>query len=149
MFSLTYLYIFGIGKVPFSIQMQGYILVALAAIPLAIFGILPNAMIADIAEADGIETGNFKAGIFFGARTFMSKLGQAIAMIMFPSLLLLGREPGNDLGVRLTAIAALLFVVLGLIIILLYRESDIMKSLAKKEQLSPEELAEIQDKMST
>jgi|GEM_PF-348952 len=128
---------------------QGYLLMLLAAIPLAIFGILPNAIVADIAEADGIETGNFKAGIFFGARTFMQKMGQMVGGLLFPSVMILGDIPGFDKGIRYTAIVAIIFLVMGLILFIRYNERAVLKSLAKKEELSPEELAEIQDKMST
>jgi len=129
-FTLTYLFVFVLGNIPFvALSLQGYVLVLLAAIPLAIFGILPNAMIADIAEADGIRTGNFKAGIFFGARTFMSKMGQMFAGIVFPSLLILGMEPGHDFGVRLTAIVAMGFTVLGGLLLLPYKEREILQTL--------------------
>ena len=65
----------------------------------AIFGILPNAVVADIAEADGIETGNFKAGIFFGVRSFETNVGISIANILFPSLLTLGMSMAKPTGI--------------------------------------------------
>lgn len=133
-FALTFGFTMFLGKLPLDMMVQGYILIVLAAIPLAIFGILPNAIIADIAEADGIESGNFKAGIFFGARTFMSKMGQSVAGILFPSLLILGRSVENDIGIRLTGAAALIFVILGCILLLRYNEGQVNASLAKKEK---------------
>ncbi len=132
-FAITFGYTIFLGKLPFDLMVQGYILIVIAAIPLAIFGILPNAIIADIAEADGIESGNFKAGIFFGARTFMSKMGQSVAGILFPSLLLLGRSIENDTGIRMTGAAALVFVILGWLLLLRYNEKQVNASLAKKE----------------
>ncbi|HOO33634.1 MAG TPA: MFS transporter [Thermotogota bacterium] len=134
-YTLTFAFVFGLGKIAFlSIPMQGYVLTFLAAIPLSIFGILPNAVIADIAEADGIRTGNFKAGIFFGARTFMSKMGQMIAGILFPSLLILGMSTENDLGVRLTAVAAICFTVLGGLLLIPYKEKEVLETLAQVEK---------------
>ena len=50
-FGLTFLFTAFLGKWPFSPYVQGYIVVVLAAVPLAIFGILPNAMVSDMAEA--------------------------------------------------------------------------------------------------
>lgn len=129
-FLMTFSFTFMLGRMPMPLMTQGYILALLGAIPLAIFGILPNAMVADIAEADGIKTGNFKAGIFFGARTFMSKMGQSAAGILFPSLLLLGRSTENDIGIRLTALAAVGFLIGGLILLLLYNEKEINETLA-------------------
>ena len=131
-FLLTFGFTFMLGKLPMPAMTQGYTLALLAAVPLAIFGILPNAMVADIAEADGIQTGNFKAGIFFGARTFMSKMGQSAAGIIFPSLLLLGRSVDNDLGIRLPALSAFFFLVFGLIFLLMYNEKEINQTLNSK-----------------
>jgi len=128
-FLITFGFTFMLGNLPIDLMVQGYMLAILAAVPLAIFGILPNAVIADIAEADGIMTGNYKAGIFFGARTFMSKMGQSVAGILFPSLLLLGRSVDNDLGIRLTAVAAFGFLIVGLIFLLMYSEKEINETL--------------------
>ncbi|MBU0954043.1 MAG: MFS transporter, partial [Spirochaetes bacterium] len=91
-FLVTFLYAAFLGLYPLPPMVQGIIVAVMAAVPLAIFGIVQNAIVSDIAEADGIETGNFKAGIFFGARTFMSKLGQTVAGLIIPSLLLIGAD---------------------------------------------------------
>lgn len=133
-FLLTFVVTLFLGKLPFEEMTQAYILVFLAAIPLAIFGILPNAMVADIAEADGVKTGNFKAGIYFGARTFMQKMGQSIAGILFPSLLLLGRSVENDHGIRMTAIVAIAFIVAGIVLLLRYNEKEIDDTIAAHDK---------------
>jgi Na+/melibiose symporter-like transporter len=133
MFAITFVYITMLGKISFiPVEVQGIIMVVLAAIPLAIFGILPNAVIADIAESDGIKTGNFKAGIFFGARTFMSKMGQAVAGIILPSLLARGQEIGDDVGIRMTAIAAIIFIIGGFIFLLSYNEKEVNEVIKAK-----------------
>lgn len=132
-FLLTFIIVFSLGKIPFmSLGQQGYLLVVCAAVPLAIFGILPNAMVADIAEADGKKNGNFKAAIFFGARTFMSKMGQSLAGILFPSLLLLGKSVDNDLGVRMTSLVAVCFLIVGMVFLFLYREHEVEEILNQK-----------------
>lgn len=133
-FIMTYVITASLGFIPgLNEVQQGYLLIVFAAVPLAIFGILPNAIVADIAEADGIENGNFKAGIFFGARTFMQKMGQSLAGIIFPSLLLLGNSAANSTGIRLTAVAAIIFLVMGLVIFMMYNEKSINQTLATKE----------------
>ena len=63
----------------------------------------------------------------------MSKLGQMVGGILFPSLLLLGQSRANDIGIRLTAIAALLFLVGGLLLFLLYREREVLVVLNTEE----------------
>ncbi|MBN2662693.1 MAG: MFS transporter [Bacteroidales bacterium] len=145
-FSIMYFYIFFLGKnfMPFNTNIQAIILVVLAALPLAIFGILPNAIIADVAESDAIITGSKREAMFFGARTFMSKIGQMLAMLLFSSLLLLGKDIGNDLGIRLTGPAAGIFCLVGLAFFALYREKFILNSM-KNKQKETDEITEIKE----
>ncbi|AMW33299.1 MFS transporter [Fervidobacterium islandicum] len=121
-----------LGKLNFSPYVQSYIVAILAAIPLAIFGILPNAMVADIAEAHGRKTGNYKAGVFFGARTFMQKMGQTIAGLVFPSIYILGKNEINEFGLRVSAIISLALMMLGYIVMLFYNEKEILEILKTK-----------------
>ncbi len=126
----------GLDWIPLALPVQGYLLVALAFFPLAAYGILPNAIVADIAENDSLRTGSHREAIFFGARNFMMKLGQMIAMLVFTSLLVFGRDIGDDLGIRLTAFAGVGFCLLSLVFLYLYNEKKI---LAESARLKAEE----------
>lgn len=84
-----------------------------AAGPLAIFGILPNAIVGDEAEAAEHASGQQLTGMYFGITAFTMKIGISCANLIFPSLLLLGKSTDNPLGVQATAIAAVLFCVAG------------------------------------
>lgn len=137
-FAFDFLIVFGLGRLPMPAVAQAWLIAVLAAIPLAIFGILPNAIVADIAESHGIETGQYKAGIFFGARTFMMKMGIALANLLFPSLLLLGKSVEHPTGIRITALCALGCCVLGMLLFLRYDEKRVLKVLSAKEELSAE-----------
>ena len=120
------------GKMPLPVGLQAGLVTGLASLPMAIFGILPNAVVADIAEADGRKTGNFKAAVFFGARTFMSKMGASITLLIFPFISHIGGESGGaptELGIRITAVAGMIFLVVGLILFLRYDEKSVLKSL--------------------
>lgn len=136
-FAIDFLIISMLGKKwGINPETLGYLIAIIAAIPIAIFGILPNAIVADLIEANGRTTGQYNAGMFYAARTFMMKLGVSLANLIFPSFLLLGKEPGNDLGVRLAAVAAVVFCVIGLIFFLFYDEKYIFSIIKapKKEQ---------------
>jgi Na+/melibiose symporter-like transporter len=133
-FTIAFGYTTVLGMLPIPPKIQGYIIVVLAAIPLAVFGILPNAMIGDIAEAYGNRTGVYKAGIFYGARTFMSKMGQMAGALVFPSLLLIGKGSGSDIGVRLTGVAAFIFCLAGFLLIIGYDEKAIMRELKENRE---------------
>ena len=124
------------GVLPVKSLVYAWGIVVIAALPNAIFGILPNAVVADIAEADGIETGNFKAGMFFGIRSFEMNLGVSLANVLFPSLLTLGKSIEHPFGVRMTAIVSCGVCVLATLILVAYRERDVLRSLAKKETLT-------------
>ncbi|HTX71762.1 MAG TPA: MFS transporter [Rectinemataceae bacterium] len=132
------------GIVPVPPLVLAFFTVGAAAIPIAIFTIVPNAIVADIAEADGLETGNFKAGMFFGVRSFESNLGVSVANMLFPSLLLLGMTVDHPLGIRMSAIVSVLICLAGLGVFFLYDEKEVLRSLATKEALSAAELQQIE-----
>ena len=127
-----------IGVLPFLTGMlPGIIICVVAAFPMALLGIIPQAIVADVAEADGIETGENREGMFFAARTFAMKWGQALAMLVFTSLAILGTTQdlkSNDLtasefGLRIIAIVAVVFCVLGAVILALYKEKKVMQTI--------------------
>jgi len=139
LFSLVFVLVFWLGKFPLSPFWQGIMLVVLASLPIAIFGILPNAIVADIADADGKQKGNYKAAVFFGARTFMMKMGIAFTNLMFPSIINLGRSTENDAGVRLTGVVAFVFCLLGLVFFLLYKEKEILAIISSPQKPTEQE----------
>jgi len=95
----------------------------LAAVPMAILGILPQAVLADIAESDAVVTGEKREGMFYAARTFSMTLGQSLAMILFSSLATIG---AGGLGYRMTAIAATVFCLLGALVFARYNERGVL-----------------------
>ncbi len=96
--------IYFLGRWPFSPLGQAYALIILLAVPIAFLGILPNAILADIAEHDAHRTGIHQEGMFFAARTLMQKFGQTFGVLIFAALTSLGKDPGHDLGIRLSGI---------------------------------------------
>lgn len=130
---LTFAVFFVLGSIQAPPVVQGIIIVAVAAFPIAALGILPTAILSDIAAGEGVTRGVYKAGIFFGARNFVRKMGISFANLLFPSFLLLGRSVENPTGVRLSAVFAGLFCLLGFVFFLFYREKDIDEVLARHE----------------
>ncbi len=112
---------------------MGWCIILFEAIPVAIFGIVPTAIIADIAKSDGIRTGNFKEAIFFAARSFVMKLAISTSALLFPWLLSFGKSIDNPFGVQLTAGLGLVFSIIGGVILLYYGEANINAELAKEE----------------
>lgn len=114
-------------NLPIPATIQGFIIVILGALPMAIFGILPQAMVADIAEYDGIKTGENRQGMFFATRTFCFKLGQSLAMLLFTSISTLRTVSGETtvFGVRMVAVIAAILCITGGVILLFYNEKKI------------------------
>jgi len=139
--ALAYLITALIGVLPLPGMAFGIIICVVAAFPMALLGIIPQSIIADVAEEDGILTGEKREGMFFAARTFAMKFGQSVAMLVFTSLAILGTTQdltSNDLtasafGLRIVAIAAVIFCVAGAVILSFYNEAKVMKTIAKKE----------------
>jgi Na+/melibiose symporter-like transporter len=135
-FGLTFTICFFLGWLPMSSAMQAWLVVVLAALPLAIFGILPNAIIGDIADSHAIKTNQFQGGMFYGARTFMMKMGISLSNLIFPSLLLLGRSTDNPWGVRFAALTAVGFCIIGFAAFFMYNEKEVFAILAKEEAIT-------------
>ena len=118
----------------------GIAIVVIAAFPMALLGIIPQSIVADVAEAEGVITGENREGMFFAARTFAMKFGQSLALILFTSLAIIGQAQdagSNDivpslLGLLVVAIVAIAFCVTGALILMFYREKFIMKTIAKE-----------------
>lgn len=84
-----------------------------SAFPLAVFGILPNALIGDVVDYEERTTGRPLAGMYYGIRAFVMKVAVSVGNLVFPSLLQFGKSEGNPLGVQLTAWVALVFCIVG------------------------------------
>lgn len=129
MFSTAFFYTGFMGKIPFlSAAAQGFALMVFAALPMAIFGILPQAMVADIAESDSVTTGSNREGMFFAARTFAFKLGQSLSMLIFTAVSTIGTATGA--GYRIAAFGAALFCGIGAVLLVFYNENKINAAIA-------------------
>ena len=64
----------------------GVVIAVCAGVPMAILGILPQACVADVSELNTLQTGEDRSGMFFAARTFAMKMGQALSMLIYTSI---------------------------------------------------------------
>lgn len=105
-----------VPQIPLDKTMLFYLVALLAAYPLATFGIVPNALIADFVHEHEVATGQQQAGMFYAVRNFMMKIGISLAVLLFPSFLLLGKSASEPTGVIASAWAACGFCLLGYLI---------------------------------
>ncbi len=111
----------------------GFIIAVCAAVPMAILGILPQACVADVAELSRLESGEDRSGMFFAARTFAFKMGQAIAMVVFTSMTVSGTKGSY----RATAAVATVTCLTGACLFLLYNEKMILSKIAELKGKEP------------
>lgn len=134
----AYAFVFLLASVCGEGIVWGIVIAVCAGVPMAILGILPQAVVADIAEADAFDSGEERSGMFFAARTFAMKMGQAISMLIFTSVVsafTVEAETGGStdpFGYRLTAIIATVCCLIGAVLFFFYNEKMIMGKLAKK-----------------
>ena len=121
----------GLGYYPLPQVVQGMIVMVLAGFPVAFLGILPNTILADIAELDTLETGNSAEGMYFAARTMLMKLAQTGGIIVFAALLTLGKDASNSIGIRLTGVAGFLMCAIAYWIFRFYNERKISEKINK------------------
>ena len=139
-----------IGILPLPGMVFGVLICIIAAFPMALLGIIPQSIVADVAEADGLDTGENREGMFFAARTFAMKWGQALAMLIFTSLAIIGTTQNansnditaSEIGLRVVAIVAVVFCSLGALILGLYNEKKIMKTIEAKNEKNNKKAAD-------
>jgi GPH family glycoside/pentoside/hexuronide:cation symporter len=126
---LVFLMIFFLGNLPMDPKVQIYLFALIASIPVAILGIIPYAIIAETAQLDGLRTGMHREGMYFAVRNFFYKLGMTAGIMFFTILTLWGKDPGDDLGIRLTGILGCIFCVIAGITFLAYKERSIVNEI--------------------
>ena len=123
----AYAFVFLITSVCGKGLYWGFIVAVCAAVPMAILGILPQACVADVSELSRLETGEDRSGMFFAARTFAFKMGQALAMVVFTSVTVAQTE----MSYRATAIIATVTCLIGACLFFLYNERMILSNITK------------------
>lgn len=99
--------------------------------PFAVLNVLTGAMMADIVQYDTITTGVNQEGIFGAARSFIVKMGNSLAIMIVPSLIVTGAVEENVgiLGLKLTTVAGSIFCILAILVLLQYKESDVLQAI--------------------
>ncbi len=116
--------IYFLGKIPMNNTAQIYILVCIAAIPVASLNILPVAILAEIIEKDVTDTGTNKEAIYFAVRYFFVKLAQTVGIALFAMLLIYGKDVQNDLGIRLNGLVGFVLCIIAALVFMKFKETS-------------------------
>ncbi|MGN0543523.1 MAG: MFS transporter [Acutalibacteraceae bacterium] len=102
--------------------------------PFAVLNIIPGSMMADIIEYDTVKTGVNQEGVFGAARSFITKIGTSLAIMIVPSLTVIGAGEGENIGrtgLMLTALVGGLFCLGAVVAFALYREKEVFSVIKK------------------
>ncbi|MBQ8278572.1 MAG: MFS transporter [Roseburia sp.] len=111
------------------------------AFPIAITNIIPSSMFADLAQYDAIISGENRAGMFLAARNFANKLCQAVVVIACSLLLGKGAQgtgAATSEGVQATALVAMIFVAISIVIYWFYDDKEITETIRKHNEANGE-----------
>lgn len=120
-------------------KMATAILFALfVSLPFAVLNILPSSMMADVIQYDTVKTGINQEGTFAAAKSFVTKMGTSLAIMIVPSLVVIGAATGESVGKKgllLTAIVGGLFTLAAVIVYFFYKEKEVLTVIreAKKQ----------------
>ncbi len=132
--SLVFAGIFFMGKVPLSPTTQIYLVIAVAAIPVASLNILPNAILSEIIDKDTRDTGDNKEAIYFAVTYFFVKIAQTLGISVFAMFLIFGKDAGHDFGIRLNGILGFCLCLLATLVFTLFNEKGLH---SRKPVLAP------------
>ncbi|MEL6922649.1 MAG: MFS transporter [Bacteroidota bacterium] len=113
--------VYFMGKVPLPPKVQIFGFAVLAALPVAVLGILPFTIISEEADKDGTATGQQKEAMYFAIRNLANKFGQTFGIMLFAMLTLWGKDPGNDLGIRLSGVLGFVLCAAGALLFTRYQ----------------------------
>jgi len=109
-----------------SPEMFGYILMALAGLPLAVIFIVPEAIVAAVSDLEEKLSGQRREAMYFGAQGFILKLALGLSTVITGGLLqVFGSTADQPLGIQLTGPVSALFILIGVIVFSRYPEQEV------------------------
>ncbi|MCK4922052.1 MAG: MFS transporter [Bacteroidales bacterium] len=122
MFAIMFFSVMFMGKIDVNPRLFLYSLAIIAAFPVAVLGIFPYTIIAEISDEVSEKKSYKIEGMFFAVRAFANKVGQTLGVMAFAILTLFGKDPGNDFGIRLSAFLGMIICLFAAMAFYSYRE---------------------------
>jgi len=126
LFGLTFIVISCLGLKNLNIYLLLVCIVLLSPFAQASFGILPHVITADCAEYEKHKTKQECTAMYIAANSFCIKIGFAFGFLLFTSFLLLGKNVGDDLGIRLATVCGVILSLIGFLLLTQYDEKEIL-----------------------
>ena len=117
------------GSIPGNPMVIACVFALFVSFPFAVLNIIPSSMMADVIQYDTIQSGVNQEGVFGAARSFVTKVGTSLAMMIVPSLTIIGAAAGENIGktgLKLTAVVGGVFCAIAVIVYAGYKEKDVL-----------------------
>lgn len=134
-FTIAEFIIFFCADMPGPPMLKACALAVFVSFPFAVLNILPGSMMADVIQYDTLTTGINQEGIFSAARSFITKLGTSLAIMIVPSLTVIGAAAGENIGrtgLKITALVGGLFCLGAVFAFIKYREDEVLGLIRQK-----------------
>ncbi len=122
--SLLFVSLMGVGNIPAIVMIC--LLVVITPFSQAIMATLPGAIGVDIAAYACRRTGEDKSSVYTASTLFINKVVVTIGSLLFTSFLLLGKDIGDDFGLRIIALTSFSLCVLAYFLSKTYNEKEVM-----------------------
>ena len=129
-FACTLPLIFFLGQPLFGLSADvcAYLIMASFGIPVSTIFIVPDAIVASLADLEEKRSGQRREAMYFGAQGFVLKLALGISTLITGALLqAFGSTQASPLGVQLTGPVAAVFMLLGILVFRGYPEDLVTK----------------------
>ena len=136
LFAAVFPFLYFLGDPPGGMDplVFGLIVMAVAGIPLAGFFIVPDAIIAAVADLERGLSGQQREGMYFGVNGLLLKVNLGISTLVSGALL---EVYGDPLGIQLTGPVAAVAVALGALAFSRYPERQVEAERAAYTEASP------------
>lgn len=127
-FTVAEFAIFFVDAIPGAPMVKGICFAVFVSYPFAVLNILPGSMMADVIRYDTVKYGVNREGVFGAARSFVTKIGTSLAIMIVPSLTVIGAATGENigtLGLRLTGVVGGAICLLAVIVFWIYNEKEV------------------------
>lgn len=105
--------------------------------PFAVLNILPGSMMADIIQYDTIKNGVNREGVFGAARSFLTKIGTSLAIMIVPSITVIGATAGENigrLGLKITALVGGFICLIAVFVFVFYKEKEVLSTIKENAE---------------
>ena len=136
-FSVAEIIICFSDQIPGNKMVMACLFALFVSFPFAVLNVLPASMMADIIQYDTITSGINQEGIFGAARSFIVKMGNSLAIMIVPSLTVIGAAAGENVGksgLKWTAAAGALFCLAAVAAFGKYKEGEVLDCIREQEQ---------------